>query len=158
MPVTRTSIGDCCDELEEGRVTSVGFVRPAGASWPLPLYELALATAAQCTSRGLTVELSLVTPEAQPLEVFGAAASADVRAALEALGVRLYTSSVGVPSRPGRLHLSPGNRRLHLDRIVTAPASHGAGAARACPATPDGFIRTDAYGRVIGRGERVRRR
>jgi sulfide:quinone oxidoreductase len=137
-------------ELEEGRVTSVGFVRPAGASWLLPLYELALATAAGCTARGLTAELSLVTPEARPLEVFGAAASADVRAALEELGVCLYTSSVGVPSRPGRLHLSPDNRRLHLDRIVTLPRLMGP-ALRGVPCNADGFIRTDAYGRVIGR-------
>lgn len=136
-------------ELEEGRATSVGFVRPAGASWLLPLYELALATAADCASRALTVELSLVTPETQPLEAFGAAASADVRAALEELGVRLHTSSVGVPSRPGRLHISPGDRRLRVDRIVTVPRLTGP-ALRGVPCNPDGFIRADAYGRVIG--------
>jgi sulfide:quinone oxidoreductase len=136
-------------ELGEGRATSVGFVRPAGATWLLPLYELALATAAECTWRGLTVELNLVTPEAQPLEAFGTSASADVHAALQALGVRLHTSSVGVPSRPGRLHLSPGDRLLRLDRIVTLPRLTGP-ALRGVPCNPDGFIRADAYGRVIG--------
>ena len=31
-------------QLREGRVQRVAFVRPAGASWPLPLYDLALMT------------------------------------------------------------------------------------------------------------------
>ena len=75
--------------------------------------------------------------------------SADVRVALEELGVRLFTSTVGVPSRPGRLHLRPGDRRLPFDRIVTVPRLTGP-ALRGLASTADGFIRTDAYGRVLG--------
>src|SRR6185312_15948631 len=36
-------------QLLEGRFDKVAFVRPPGASWPLPLYDLALMTAAECT-------------------------------------------------------------------------------------------------------------
>jgi sulfide:quinone oxidoreductase len=136
-------------QLEEGRVRSVAFVKPAGASWLLPLYELALTTAARCEARGVTAELSLFTPEAEPLEVFGAEASEDVRAALEASAVRLYTNSLAVPSRPGRLHVSPGDRLVHADRVVTLPRLVGP-ALRGLPCGPDGFIRTDAHGRVAG--------
>ena len=39
-------------QLREGRVGSVAFVRPAGVSWPLPLYDLALLTAADCAAHG----------------------------------------------------------------------------------------------------------
>jgi sulfide:quinone oxidoreductase len=136
-------------QLIGGRVKRVAFVKPVGASWQLPLYELALATAADCEARGLTVDLSLVTPEPRPLEVFGAAVSAEVGVALEELGIGLFTSTVGVPSRPGRLHLRPGDRRLLFDRIVTVPRLMGP-ALRGLACTTDGFIRTDAYGRVLG--------
>jgi sulfide:quinone oxidoreductase len=136
-------------QLVDGRVNSVAFVKPGGASWPLPLYELALATAARCDSRGARAELCLVTPETGPLEIFGALASAKLRAALEESGVRLYTSSHGAPSRPGRLYISPGNHRIEVDRIVTIPRLVGP-ALPGVPCAPDGFIRTDAYGRVLG--------
>ncbi len=62
--------------LEQRRIARVAFAVPAGASWPLPLYELALMTAAHVAKLGLRgVELSLVTPEEEPLELFGPAAS-----------------------------------------------------------------------------------
>jgi sulfide:quinone oxidoreductase len=136
-------------QLEEGRVRRVAFVKPAGASWLLPLYELALTSAAVCEARGITAELSLFTPEAQPLEVFGAEASEDIQTALQASGIRLYTSSLGVPSRPGRLHVSPGDRRFAVDRIVTLPRLVGP-RLHGLPRGRDGFIRTDAHGHVVG--------
>ncbi|MGI8624149.1 MAG: hypothetical protein ACR2NB_11860, partial [Solirubrobacteraceae bacterium] len=49
-------------QLREGQVSRVAFVKPAGASWPLPLYDLALTTAAGCADQA-GVQLSLVTPE-----------------------------------------------------------------------------------------------
>ena len=136
-------------QLKDGRVRRVAFVKPDGASWPLPLYELVLAAAAECDACGAEVELSLVTPEVQPLESFGAPASAAARAALDASGVRLYSGSHGVPSRPGRLIVTPGGRRLHVDRIVTLPRLVGP-KLRGVPFDPAGFIRTDAHGRVLG--------
>ena len=55
-------------ELSERRIRRVAFAVPAGASWPLPLYELALMTAAHAAERGLRkYELSLYTPEQEPL-------------------------------------------------------------------------------------------
>jgi sulfide:quinone oxidoreductase len=58
-------------QLREGQVNRVAFVRPAGASWPLPLYDLALMTAADCAAHDASeVELSLITPEEQPLGAF----------------------------------------------------------------------------------------
>ena len=43
----------CCASSSERRIRRVAFAVPAGASWPLPLYELALMTAAHVAERGL---------------------------------------------------------------------------------------------------------
>ena len=56
-------------ELEAGSIRQVVFAAPSGVAWQLPLYELALMTSARAARLGLRdVELSLVTPEAEPLE------------------------------------------------------------------------------------------
>jgi sulfide:quinone oxidoreductase len=132
-------------QLRAGRVGKVAFVKPDGPSWPLPLYELALMTAGECPA----VELTLVTPEKEPLGIFGARASAVVRRLLDERGVALRTSSRGVPSRPGRLHISPGGERLPVDRIVALPRLAGP-RLRGVPCDHGGFIETDPYGRVAG--------
>src|SRR5215217_5920304 len=55
-------------QLREGRVNRLAFVKPAEPTWPLPVYDLALLTAADCAAHGRSeVELSLVTPEEAPL-------------------------------------------------------------------------------------------
>jgi sulfide:quinone oxidoreductase len=50
--------------LRAGAAARVVFAVPGGVAWPLPLYELALQTAAFLDVHGVTgVELALVTPE-----------------------------------------------------------------------------------------------
>ena len=136
-------------QLKDGRISRVAFVKPVGASWPLPLYELTLAAAAECDAWGVEVELSLVTPEVEPLEIFGAPASAAVREALDAARVRLYAGSRGVPSRPGRLHVSPGEPAAPCRPHRHLAAARGT-KLRGVPCDPAGFVRTDAHGRVLG--------
>src|SRR5215204_2197808 len=59
-------------DLKSRKLRRLTFAVPAGSSWPLPLYELALMTARLVRERGLRkVELRFVTPEAEPLELFG---------------------------------------------------------------------------------------
>ena len=136
--------------LRDGSVNRLAFLKPAGASWPLPLYDLVLMTAAHCAAHGLSeVELSLVTPEEEPLAIFGNAASAAIRRLLEERLVTLHTSSYGIPSRGGWLELSPGRRCLAVDRVVTLPRLAGP-RLRGVPCGRDGFIQTDAHGRVVG--------
>jgi sulfide:quinone oxidoreductase len=137
-------------QLREGRVDRVAFVKPAGASWPLPLYDLALLTAAGCAAHNRTgVELSLITPEEEPLGIFGSRASAAIRRLLDESGVTLHTSSYGVPNPPGWLDISPGDRSLAVDRIITEPRLVGP-RLRGIPCGRDGFIHTDPHGRVPG--------
>jgi sulfide:quinone oxidoreductase len=136
--------------LQEGAVRRLAFVKPAGASWPLPLYDLALLTAAECAAHGRTdAELSLVTPEEEPLAAFGATASAAVARLLADRGVALHTASYGEPTRPGWLDISPGDRGMPVDRVVTEPRLAGP-RTRGVGCDRDGFVPTDAHGRVPG--------
>ena len=135
-------------QLREGRVNKLAFVKPSGASWPLPLYDLALMTAADCAAHDRPQpELRLVTPEEEPLEIFGHAASTEIRRLLGEAGVNLHTNSYGVPNLPGWLDISPGDRSVPVDRIVTEPRLVGP-RLRGIPSGRDGFIHTDAHGRV----------
>jgi sulfide:quinone oxidoreductase len=59
----------------------------------------------------------------------------------------VHTSSYGVPGSGGWLDVSPGRRRLAVDRVVTLPRLAGP-RLRGIPCGRDGFIHTDAYGRV----------
>ena len=137
-------------QLREGHINSVAFVKPAGPSWPLPLYDLALLTAADCAAHERSgVDLSLITPEAQPLAIFGSSASAAIRGLLAGRGVTLHTSSYGTPGRPGWLEIMPGDRGVRVDRIVTEPRLVGP-RLRGVPSGRDGFIHTDAHGRLAG--------
>lgn len=137
-------------QLIVGRVSKVAFVKPPGRTWPLALYDLALMTAVRCIARERTgVELSLITPEEEPLGMFGHAASAGVRKLLEDNAVTLYAGSYGALGRAGLLTISPGARNLRVDRLVTEPRLVGSN-VRGIPCGRDGFIHTDTLGRVIG--------
>ncbi len=136
-------------QLRQERVKQVAFVKPAGASWPLPLYDLALLTAADAAGERAELELSVVTPEEEPLGIFGKTASAAVRRLLDESGVTVYTSSYGTPGRSGGLDITPGHRRIAVDRIVTVPRLVGP-RLRGIACEHDGFIATDAHGRLAG--------
>jgi sulfide:quinone oxidoreductase len=134
-------------ELEEGQVGHVAFAVPAGESWPLPLYELALMTAARLPERGVRdARLSLVTPERSPLELFGSDASEAVRDLLDARGIELHTSRYPTRFENGALSLIPEGR-LSVDRVVSLPRLLGPTLA-GLPADPDGFIPVDDHGLV----------
>ena len=139
-------------ELEHRAIKRVAFAVPPGASWPLPLYELALMTATEVAKRGLRrVTLSLVTPEDAPLELFGAAASDAVRALLEERGIELRTAQYPAEFRNGALALVPGGS-VPADRVVSLPRLCGPHLA-GLPADSEGFIPVDLHSRVEGEGD-----
>jgi sulfide:quinone oxidoreductase len=137
-------------QLIEGRISKVAYVKPPGPSWPLPLYDLALKTAARCAAHGLDrVELTLVTPEEEPLALFGHNVSDAISRLLEDGNVNLYTSSYGVLNDVGRLEISPGECILDVHRVVTEPRLSGP-IVGGVPFDYDRFIPTDAHGGVPG--------
>jgi sulfide:quinone oxidoreductase len=136
-------------DLEERRIKNVAFAVPPGASWPLPLYELALMTAAHVAERGLRhVQLSLVTPEDEPLELFGPAASEAVRELLAERGVAIQTSRYPANVREHELLLVP-HGSVPADRVVSLPHLRGP-SLPGLPHDAEGFIPTDAHGLVDG--------
>ena len=139
-------------ELEARQVKQVAFAVPPGASWPLPIYELALMTAAHAAERGLDdVRLSLVTPEEAPLQLFGAPASQAVRELLEQRGIELHVSHHASRFADGRLALVPGEP-LPAERVVSLPRLVGPRLS-GLPSDGDGFIPVDLHGLVRGEAD-----
>jgi sulfide:quinone oxidoreductase len=143
-----SALRELVDELVCGQARSVAFVLPAERIWALPLYELAVMAAESLRERGSRVPVTLVTPEDEPLELFGPAAGAAVRGLLEARGVTLRTSSL--PAMVGeRVLRLAGGGEVFVDRVVTVPALEGPRLA-GLPHDRKGFIPVDAHGRVLG--------
>ncbi len=148
-PADSGALGALLTELESGSVRQLVFALPGGAAWPLPLYELALLTAAFLARRGIEgVELTLVTPEDAPLRLFGSTASTAVSRLLEERGVSLLTGRSPVSVEDGRLALAP-NGSVAADRVIALPRLWGE-RITGLPANPHGFIPTDPHGRVKG--------
>lgn len=137
------------EELVLGDVHSVAFVIPWGAVWSLPAYELALLTAAHVRARGVRgVELTLVTPEAEPLQLFGKPATHAVTALLEELEVSLRADAYAGKFADGELELIPEGS-IAVDRVVALPRLQGA-PIDGLPQTVYGFIPVDPHCRVHG--------
>lgn len=136
-------------DLEQGYVESVAFVVPAGATWSLPLYELALMTARQTWSMGRDVSFTLVSPERAPLAVFGPEAAVAVSELFEAAGIALVMGVPAAVGADGRVHLLGETGDVLADRIVSLPILEGP-RLPGVPADAGGFIPVDAYGRVRG--------
>jgi sulfide:quinone oxidoreductase len=122
------ALGGLLQDLEEGYTKRVAFVIPPGAVWPLPLYEIALMTAREVWGIGVDgAELTVITPEAVPLALFGSAAAAALREELDGVGIHLESATVARvhPGHHVQIVLQPSVRRLEVDRVVALPASRG---------------------------------
>lgn len=141
--------GGLLRDLEEGYTSKVAFVIPPGAVWPLPAYELALMTSRQAAGMNQAeVEITVVTPEEEPLELFGARAGQAVREELSKAGVGLRTGVVA-EVRPGTVRLVPGDEELAAGRVVAIPRITGP-ELQGVPRDDDGFVLVDAEQRVRG--------
>jgi len=137
------------EEIVRGDIHSVAFVIPWGAVWSLPAYELALLTSVYLQDRKIHgVELTLVTPEAEPLQLFGSPASQAIRALLDQNGVAIRVSAYAGAFADGRLELI-SDSSLKADRVVALPRLQGA-PIDGLPQTVYGFIPVDAHCRVHG--------
>jgi sulfide:quinone oxidoreductase len=142
------AVREAIEGLKPGRRYAIAFVVPAGVAWTLPLYELALQTAAYARRRGLDLDLEIVTREADPLGVFGPEASAAVAQRLGAAGVRLRTGTFAQEYDEGRLWLELEGP-LDVDLAIALPVLHGPAIA-GLPVETGGFVPVDPYGRVRG--------
>jgi sulfide:quinone oxidoreductase len=136
-------------EVQDGAVSRIAFALPAVSTWPLPLYELALLSARYAREHGLKIESVLVTPERQPLEIFGPEVSVAIRAVLERSGVGFVGNAVpSAARRDGSLALA-GGEVIEADRVVALPELRGRRLS-GVPAGRLGFVPVDRAGRVEG--------
>lgn len=143
-------LAELLGELERAGTAELVFALPAGAGWPLPLYELALLTRSYLDTRGADgVRTAVVTHEDSPLEIFGADASETVASLLERRGIGLCTGcrAAAAVEREG-LSLIPAGR-IAADRVVALPRLE-ARRIGGLPRDEDGFLPTDEHGRVRG--------
>jgi len=136
------------DELTRGEARSLAFALPAERMWSLPLYELALLTAAYLRERGAGAELTLVSPEEEPLALFGPKAGQAILSLLHDRAIRTRFSSLPAAVR-ARALVFAGSGSVFADRVLTLPLLRGVG-LRGLPHDRDGFIPVDLYGRVRG--------
>jgi sulfide:quinone oxidoreductase len=135
------------EEIEGGAVRSVAFALPGGARWALPLYELALMTAARAAMQRVPIRIELVTHEKAPLDIFGPRVSARVRSLLRDAHIRLRTRTRALVAQPGRLFVAGG--AIAADRVV-ALGTLSVAPIPGLPQRRHGFIAVDPHMRVEG--------
>lgn len=138
-------------DVEGGYVRRLAFVSPGRMAWPLPLYELALMTAGRAYDMEVELSVTLVTPEDAPLAIFGTAVSSAVAELLTKAGVDTINSAYPDVTAEGQVVINPGDRRLHVDRVVALPELYGP-SVRGIPLGEHGFIHVDPFGQLVDTG------
>ncbi len=145
-PGDEAALGDVLREAREGALARLVFTMPAGISWPLPLYELALLTAVHLADAGVEAQLELVTPEPRPLQLFGDAASDAIADLLAQHRIALRTNTI--PSAvEGTVLRFVGTGEVEADRVVALPRIEGP-RLPGVPHDSNGFVPVDEHGRV----------
>ncbi len=141
-------------DVEMGVVNSLAFVLPHEWVWPLPLYELALMTAARARSMNLNPhpQITFITSEGRPLKAFGQAGGDAVVRLLEKAGITLHTGVVARVPAPGVVKLD--GMQVEAERIVTLPKITGR-AIQGIPAGARWFVPIDERCVVSSRDGRV---
>jgi len=135
-------------DVEGGYIKSLAFLAPGRMAWPLPLYELALMTAGRAYDMGVELAVTLVTPEDAPLAIFGQNVSGTVAGLLGRAGIQTIHSAYAEVPSAGELVINPGDRRLHVNRVIALPELYGP-SVRGIPLSEHGFLRVDPYGHVL---------
>jgi sulfide:quinone oxidoreductase len=137
------------EQARSGGIRRLVFALPDEASWPMPLYELALLTRVHLTDAGVEeVAVEIVTPEAAPLELFGVAASDAIRELLKIRGIDLTLNTVSTTVDDAWLQVSPGDP-IRADRVIALPRLEGP-RIEGIPHNEHGFVDVDEHGAVWG--------
>jgi sulfide:quinone oxidoreductase len=146
-PQSSEAVRAVLDEILAGEVHRIAFALPAGNTWSLPLYELALLTANFAVDHMAGgVEVAVVTPEDRPLALFGGQATDAVMELLEEAGVELHLDTTPVEFEGGELRIAPGGS-IEAERTIALPRLEGPGLP-GLPCDRDGFIAIDSRCRV----------
>jgi sulfide:quinone oxidoreductase len=141
-------VTDVIERLRGGEIRSAIFTMPSGSGWPLPVYELALLTAAELARANLSARLVVVTPEEAPLQLFGVRAAEEVADYLTDHGVEVITGAHPVSFDGRELAIAPGDP-IPAEAVVSMPRLEGR-CLEGLPHDSDGFIPIDDHCRVNG--------
>ena len=136
-------------DIEEGYLHRLAVVIPAPPPWPLPAYEIALMASERAWDMQTSLDVTLITPEAAPLEVFGETVTRGLSALFAERRIEAITSAWAEMPQSRTLIVHPGRRELEFDRIVALPALRGADLP-GLPSDAGGFVPVDEYGHVRG--------
>lgn len=144
VPAVRSAL----ERTVDAACPTIAFVATGGVGWTLPLYELATLVAARFEGEGRERSLIVVTPEAEPLSVFGRQASHQVAHHLAQLGIYVKTATMAEGFENGRLWLAAGGS-IEADVVIALPEPRGP-EVPGLPVDPSGFVPVDRFGRVAG--------
>lgn len=139
-------------EIRAGTANRIAFTLPAAEGWALPMYELALLCRAVLDKSGDDAELTIVTPEDAPLQIFGRGVAEAMAGLLAERRIEVRTATHPVRFEGGFLQTVPAGK-LPFDRVVSLPQVEGR-RIRGVPHDPEGFVRIDRHCKVPG-GEHV---
>jgi sulfide:quinone oxidoreductase len=149
MPGTDAKLNAIIAGVTKGGPARIAFVAPLGVAWTLPIYELALLTAARAGASGAGVKLAVVTAEPEPLKVLGPGAGTLVRKLLAENDIGLHTGSVAGSYEHGYLKLELEGAVAVAGAVVALPRLEGPHIP-GLRATAEGFLPIDGDGRVQG--------
>jgi sulfide:quinone oxidoreductase len=142
-------VGDLIARLRSGRLQRLVLTMPAERSWYVPLYELAVLVASVVgKAANHRARITVVTPEAAPLGIFGPRAAEQTRALLAERRVDVVTGARPLEFAAGRLQIDRGED-IEADAVITLPRLEGR-KVRGISHDEDGFVAVDEHGAVIG--------
>jgi sulfide:quinone oxidoreductase len=136
-------------DIEEGYLHRLAVLIPAAPAWPLPAYELALMASERAFDMQVELDVTIVTPERAPLDLFGPVASRALTTLLNERRIDVITSAWCEVPRSRSVLIHPGGQELQFDRIVALPALSGPDLG-GLPRDGGGFLPVDEYGHVRG--------
>ncbi|HVV90956.1 MAG TPA: hypothetical protein VHB53_10720 [Solirubrobacterales bacterium] len=135
-------------QIHAGETRRVAFTMPAAESWALPLYELALLCRSELERTGADAELTVVTPEDAPLQVFGRGVADAMAGLLAERRIEVRTGIHPVRFEDGVLETVPAGP-LPFDKAVSLPRLEGR-RIRGVPDDGEGFVRIGSHCEVLG--------
>jgi sulfide:quinone oxidoreductase len=136
-------------DIEGGFVRRLAIVVPAPIPWPFPAYELALMASERAWDMQTGMDITLLTPERGPLDVFGATVSRQFSQLLADRRIEVVTSAYCEIPRNQMVIVHPSGRSIEAERIIALPQLRGP-ELTGMPSDGGGFIPVDEQGRVRG--------
>lgn len=141
------SLHELIEEIDSGSLRSLAFVAPS-PTWPLPVYELALLAQEHAREKSVDLDITIITAEPRPLDVFGETVSTGAARLLADAGIQTMLGA-RVESALGGLVVNPGEHPLRCDRVVALPRLEGP-AITGLPADGNGFLPITPHCEVSG--------